>query len=461
MSNYKKEPSSFRDPSGFIFYDADVLYRQINKSYKEDYDQLMSSGLYKKLIESNYILSHEEIDKPSYDNNVYKIIRPEHISFISYPYEWSFTQLKQAALTTLEIQKIAMTYDMTLKDCSAYNIQFRGYKPCLIDTLSFEKYVEGQTWNAYRQFCQHFMAPLALMCHKDIRLNQLLRIYIDGIPLDLASSLLPSKTRAMFSILTHIHAHAKSQKKYEGKYENVKKRKMGKRSFEGLVESLRSGVSKMTWKLTDTEWGDYYSNTNYSDESFSHKKLVINDYIAKIKPKMVWDLGANTGVFSRLASQQEISTISFDIDPAAVEKNYLDCMNNDIKNILPLVMDLTNPSPYLGWENNERMSFMKRGPVDLLLALALVHHLAISNNVPFERIAQFLQKICKSLIIEFVPKTDSQVQRLLATREDIFDNYDKKNFEDTFKKYFDIVESVAIKNSERYVYYMKNVTLSN
>ena len=385
----------------------------------------------------------------------YKIIRPEKIPFISYPYEWSFTQLKQAALTTLEIQKIAMSYDMVLKDCSAYNIQFRGYKPCLIDTLSFEKYKKGQIWQAYRQFCQHFMAPLALMHHKDVRLNQLLRTYIDGIPLDLASSLLPGKTRAMFSILTHIHAHAKSQKKYETKQENVKERKMSKRSLEGIVESLRSGVSKMSWKLTDTEWGDYYSDTNYSEESFTHKKQIIEKYISTIKPNMVWDLGANTGVFSRLASRQGFSTISFDIDPVAVEKNYLGCMENDEKNILPLIMDLTNPSPYLGWGNDERMSFMKRGPTDLVMALALIHHLAISNNLPFDRIAQFFQKICKSLIIEFVPKADSQVQRLLATREDIFDNYNKESFETTFGEYFEIIESVAVKNSERYMYYMR------
>ncbi len=416
----------------------------------------MNSGLYEKLTELNHLLPHEETDKTPYDDNAYKIIKPEKIPFISYPYEWSFTQLKQAALVTLEIQKIAMSHDMVLKDCSAYNIQFKGCKPCLIDTLSFERYKEGQIWQAYRQFCQHFMAPLALMSHKDVRLNQLLRTYIDGIPLDLASTLLPGKTRAMFSILTHIHAHAKSQKKYETKQENFKERKMGKRSLEGIVESLRSGVSKMKWKLADTEWGNYYSDTNYTEESFTHKKQIIEKRILEIKPHIVWDLGANTGVFSRLASGQGFSTISFDIDPVAVEKNYLDCMKNDEKNLLPLVMDLTNPSPYLGWENDERVSFMKRSPADLAMALALIHHLAISNNLPFDKIARFFQKICKSLIIEFVPKEDSQVQRLLSTREDIFDNYNKSSFESTFKEYFEIVESVAVKNSERYMYYMTN-----
>jgi len=457
MIDYKVESSSFRDPSGFLFYHNQNIYRQINKSYKENYDQLIDSGLYDQLVQSGLLIPHKEVDiSPPKKDDFYKIIQPEQISFISYPYEWSFSQLKQAALTTLEIQKIAMKYEMTLKDASVYNIQFKENKSLLIDTLSLEKYEEGQPWKAYRQFCQHFMAPLALMCHKDIRLNQLFRIYVDGIPLDLASALLPTKTRAMFSLLTHIHVHAKSQKRYEHKQVDVKKISLSKRSFEGVIQSLQSGISKMKWNFTDTEWGDYYSDTNYSEESFLHKKEIVKDSITKIKPKMVWDLGANTGVFSRLASEQNIPTIAFDVDPVAVEKNYLDCKKNNEKNLLPLLLDLTNPSPYLGWENKERVSFMERGPTDMVLALALIHHLAISNNLPFERIAQFFQKICRYLVIEFIPKNDSQIQRLLATREDIFVDYNQEEFEAAFGKYFEIVESISIKNSERIVYNMKN-----
>ena len=457
MIDYKVENSSFRDPSGFLFYHNQNIYRQINKSYKENYDQLIDSGLYDQLVQSGLLIPHKEVDiSPPKKDNFYKIIQPEQISFISYPYEWSFSQLKQAALTTLEIQKIAMKYEMTLKDASVYNIQFKENKSLLIDTLSLEKYEEGQPWKAYKQFCQHFMAPLALMCYKDIRLNQLFRIYVDGIPLDLASALLPTKTRAMFSLLTHIHLHAKSQKRYEHKRVDVKKISLSKRSFEGVIQSLQSGISKMKWNITDTEWGDYYSDTNYSEESFLHKKEIVKDSITKIKPKMVWDLGANTGVFSRLASEQNIPTIAFDVDPVAVEKNYLDCKKNNEKNLLPLLLDLTNPSPYLGWENKERVSFMERGPTDMVLALALIHHLAISNNLPFERIAQFFQKICRYLVIEFIPKNDSQIQRLLATREDIFVDYNQEEFEAVFGKYFEIVESISIKNSERIVYNMKN-----
>ena len=184
MNDYKIEDSSFRDPSGFIFYDGDTLLRQVNTSYKENYDHLMTSGLYEKLSQSDLLIPHEEIDFDSNDESAYLIIKPKKIPFISYPYEWSFNQLKSAALHTIQIQKIAMEYDMSLKDCSAYNIQFKEGKPIFIDTLSFDKYEEGEPWKGYKQFCQHFLAPLSLMTHQDIRCNRLLSIFLNGLPLD-------------------------------------------------------------------------------------------------------------------------------------------------------------------------------------------------------------------------------------------------------------------------------------
>jgi len=450
-NNYQIETSSFRDPSGFIFRRNEVLYRQVNHIYKEDYDCLIESGLYTALLEAELLIPHEEVDvQPIYPDKSYKVIKPELIRFISYPYEWSFSQLKNAALTTLEIQKIALKFGMTLKDCSAYNIQFKNGKPILIDTLSFEKYQEGQFWKPYKQFCQHFFAPLSLMSHKDIRLNQLLRIYLDGIPLDLASKLLPLKTRFMFSILTHIHAHAKSQKHYEGKKIKVSNRKLSKNSFVGIIESLYSGVKKLNWTSKGTEWDDYYS-----DKAFEQKKQIISSFLDKIRPNQVWDLSAKTGEFSRISSEKSIDTISFDIDPAAVEKNYLEVIKKQEKCLLPLILDLTNPTPSIGWNNEERTSFVNRGPVDLILALSLIQNLAISNNLPFYKIVEFLQKNCTSLIIEFIPKTDSQVQQLLASREDIFDDYDRENFENEFKKKFNIIGSSKLENSERILYFMQ------
>ena len=449
------EPSSFRDKSGIVFYEDNEVYRQVNKSYREEFDFLMDSGLYKKLESSRLIVPHVEVDSIP-ENEAYKIIKPTKIPFISYPYEWSFSQLKQAALTTLEIQKISMEYGMTLKDASAYNIQMLDGNYILIDTLSFERYEEGQPWKAYKQFCQHFLAPLALMSHQDIRLNGLSRIFIDGIPLDLTSKLLPFKTKTMFTLLSHIHAHAKTQKKYEDVQVDFKKRKLSKRSFMGIVQSLDSGIRKLNYTPEGTEWAEYYDKTNYSTQSFQHKKEIISRYVDSIKPTQVWDLGANTGIFSRIASGKGIPVVAFDIEPAAVELNYLECARNDEKNILPLVLDLTNPSPGVGWENQERLSILNRGPVDTIMALALIHHLSISNNVPISKVVDFLESLCNNLIIEFVPKEDSQVRRLLSTREDVFDDYDEDNFVREFGKKFEIVEFDKIPDTERTMYCMRN-----
>jgi len=453
-------PASFRDPSGFLFRREGVLYRQVNLSYQEEYELLNSSRLYTELVEKGWLVAHSEVDvKPEQAQLAYKVLRPELVEPISYPYEWSFSQLKDAALRTLGIQKRALKKGMSLKDASAYNIQFRDAKPVLIDTLSFEMYKAGQPWVAYRQFCQHFLAPLALMAKRDVRLNQLLRVYIDGIPLDLASQLLPGSTRLNFGLITHIHLHASFQQKHASNGEKVSNRAAGmsQQALQGLIDSLRTVLKGLHWKPKGTEWGDYYTETSghYSDSASQHKMEIINKFLDQIAPKSAWDLGANTGVFSRAASRRGIPTVAFDIDPAAVEQNYLACKANKDANLLPLVLDLTNPSPAIGWNNKERMSLLERGPVEAVLALALIHHLAIANNVPLPWLANFLQQAGRWLIIEFVPKEDSQVQVLLASRQDIFPDYTQEGFEAAFKPYFEIHESIPVRETKRVLYLME------
>ncbi len=451
-------PGSFRDPSGFLFTRDNTLYRQVNVCYREDYNHLLDSGLYRDLVEQSLLVPHEEVEI-FFSNKVngYKVIKPQRVPFISYPYEWSFSQLKDAALATLRIQESAFQKGMCLKDGSAYNIQFLRGKPVLIDTLSFEKYKEGEPWVAYRQFCQHFLAPLALMGLRDTRLGQLLRVYIDGIPLDMAASLLPLSARFNVSLYMHIYMHSKSQKRYEDKVpgKTAAGRKVSPLGFRGIIDSLKTAAGKLKWKPEGTEWDDYYNDTNYSMPAFEHKKKIVSDYIERVSPGEVWDLGANTGLFSRIASGKGIPTVSFDIDPSAVEKNYLQVKEKKEEKVLPLLLDMTNPTPGTGWENLERTSFMERGPVDLILSLATIHHLAISNNVPFAKIAAFFSKLCHHLVMEFIPKTDSQVRRLLATREDVFPGYTREKFEKEFSLYFTIRESVKIKDSQRTLYLLK------
>lgn len=447
--------SSFRDPSGFLFYEEGKLLRQVNKSYQKDYEHLMTSSLYDKLIKKRLLVEHTEIESHhGLDSDCYKIIEPTLINFISYPYEWCFSQLKDAAIATLKIQIEALEFGMTLKDSSAYNIQFHNGKPILIDTLSFEIYEEGKPWQAYRQFCQHFLAPMALMSYTDIRINQLMKIYLDGIPLDLACKLLPFKTKMNISLLMHLHLHAKSQKKYNQKGTASKNIKIARANLLGLMQNLLSTILKLQCKDQKTEWGEYYSFTNYSSSSFIHKKEIISQFLENINPKTIWDLGANTGEFTHIASAKGINCIAFDIDPIAVDIHYNSIKSQQIENILPLIMDITNPSPSIGWNNKERLSFQQRTLPDTIFALALIHHLAISNNLPLIKIASFFSELTDNLIIEFVPKSDSQVRTLLSSRSDIFINYNEESFEKEFELFFNIIKKIKINESERTLYLM-------
>lgn len=458
MPSDQRVGGSFRDPSGFLFTRNNEIYRQVNLSFQKDYELLHQSGLYAELIGTRLLIPHQEVStEPADKHQAYKVLQPERLSFISYPYEWSFSQLKDAALLTLDLQKRALARGMWIKDASATNIQFHKGKPILIDSLSFEAYPEGQPWTAYRQFCQHFLAPLALMALVDVRLNQLFRVHLDGIELDLASRLLPRATRFNLDLLTHIHLHASAQKRYAGQTTPSGPGKIGvnKMAMLGLIDHLERSVRKLTWRPAGTPWGDYYEETNYNSSAENHKKELVDSYITKTRAKTIWDLGANDGTYSRLASQKGIFTVAMDFDPTAVELNYKQTQNTREENLLPLLVNLMNPSGALGWANQENRSLEERGPADAMMALAIVHHLAIRNNVPLGRIAEFFSRLGEWLIIEFVPKSDSQVQVLLAARKDIFNGYHQEGFVSAFQRFYEIMETEDIHDSERTLYLMK------
>ena len=449
---------SFRDPSGHVFYKGNDIFRSVNNSYKDNYDLLINTGLFQNLIEKKYIVKHEETDFDKHnEDKIYQIIKPELIPFISYPYEWSFSQLKDAAILTLNIQLVALEHSMILKDASAYNIQFKDDKPIFIDTLSFEKYEDGKPWQAYQQFCQHFLSPLCLMSYTDIRLSQLLKLYIDGIPLDLTSKLLPFKSFFSFGILSHLHLHAYFQNYYSNKKKDTNNiKQVNKKDIINICENLKNLIINLKWSPKGTEWFNYYTdNNNYEDETMTFKKEFVLNNTKKISPNLVWDLGSNTGKFSRISSELGFRTISFDIDPACVELNYLQMKRKSEKNLLPLQLDLTNPSPSIGWANNERSEIYKRNRPDLLLSLALIHHLVITYNIPMSKISELFSNLSANLIIEFVPKSDTQVKKLLTTKKNKFEEYNQENFERIFKKNFEILSVKKVLKSERVIYYMR------
>lgn len=456
------ESSSFRDPAGFIFYSNSKVFRQINNVYRKQYDHIISSGLYDSLQADGMIVTHKEVNEIAYIDFCYKVILPEVIPCISYPYEWSFGQLKDSAILTLKIHRHALDYGMVLKDASAYNIQFNLGRPILIDTLSFDFYEEGQPWGAYGQFCRHFLAPLFLMVYRDIRLSQLLRIYIDGIPLDLASKLLAGK--GGFAATQHIRWHAAATKRYAdaGKKgdANFKIRKISIAQHIALIDSLLRIVESLALKNVKTEWRDYNPFTSYTKIGVQSKMDIVKSMIDQVSPKVTWDFGANDGTYSKAALYcDESHVVAFDADPIAVERNYNDIKNkNEKRNLLPLLLDLANPSPNIGFANKERLSIDKRSRPDLIMLLAVLHHLVISNNLPLHSIASWLWGMTDFIIIEFVPKEDEQAKKLLETRVDIFENYTKNEFEKVFSKYFELLDCKNVEDSLRtlYLYRRKN-----
>ncbi|MDR2396782.1 MAG: class I SAM-dependent methyltransferase, partial [Puniceicoccales bacterium] len=368
----EQKKGSFRDPSGFVFIENKKIFRQINPCYFATYDQLKQADVYKELIQNGLLIGHEEVKH----NDEKIILQAEKVPFVSYPYEWSFDQLKDAALLTLKLQIQLLQKNFSLKDASAYNIQFIGYNPIFIDTLSFEPYTQ-EPWVAFGQFCRHFLYPLMLMSRIDLRLNNLLRLWIDGIPADIIDDFLPKTTKYLsLNYWLYVKLVNSTQNKCQTKKQKVKCT-LSKQQLLRILDGLASAVNSMKPKRKNTEWENYYTFTNYTNSSFLKKENLIQDFIQEVQPKTVWDLGANDGQFSRLASQRGIITIAFDIDPMAVEKNYLRARTAKDVNLLPLLIDLTNPSSGIGWGNCERESLQDRGPADLGLILALIHHLAI------------------------------------------------------------------------------------
>lgn len=443
---------SFRDPAGHVFTRDGVVLRRVMPAGLDDYRALMEFGLYQTLVDEQLLIPHEDLGADSAHAGAI-VLRPAQVPMISYPYEWSLSQLRDAALVTLKAQRTALRFGMTLKDASAFNVQFVDGRPVLIDTLSFERHAGGP-WIAYRQFCQHFYAPLCLAAATDAGLVRLESLFIDGLPLTTASALLPRSSWLRPGPLLHIHLHAKAEQKLTGRERQAPPAAQRDSKQEPLIDSLERAVASVSWKRRG-HWAEYYAEgESYSAEAFTAKTAIVSGWLDRVKPATVWDLGANTGYFSKAAAERGARAVAFDSDPSCVDALYREVREKQLAGVLPLVLDLSNPTPGVGWAGEERMSLAARGPVDLLLALAVTHHLAIGNNVPFASIAAFFASLGSRLVVEFVPRTDAMVRRMLATRRDIFDNYTQDAFEAAFTVHFAVDERVPVGASGRVLYLM-------
>ena len=446
-----------RDPAGFVYQREGQLLRQINAGYRASFERVLASGVLDELQTAGLLIPHEvaPIELAATDD-AWKVLRPDRIPFISYPYEWSFSQLRDAALLTLDVQARALARGMTLRDASAFNVQFHRGRAVFIDTLSFGPYDDGRPWVAYRQFCEHFLAPLALMARRDMRLAALHARFADGIPLDLASRLLGSASWLRASLAVHVHLHARAQSRYAdaGGRPSAGAGRLTRNALLRLVEQLRQTIESLRWEPTGTTWAEYETTHGYSPDAASAKEKLVRGLLATLSPKMTWDLGANTGRFSRIAADLGSRVIAIDGDYAAIDRAYRAERARNGEAILPLVNDLLSPSTSSGWAGAERQSLAERGPADALLALAVVHHIAFSGNIALPRIADWFAQLGRAAIVEFVPPDDPQVRRLVAARPEATHRYNREAFEHAFGRQFRIALREPVPESGRVLYLM-------
>lgn len=455
MNNSNRHPASFRDPSGFVYKKDGIVYRFVSTAYKNDFELLHSSGLYKELVQKQLIIPFEVVSETHFNSADWLVtLKPQQVPFLSYANEWSFEQLKDAALTTLAVCRKALSKGMILKDATHYNIQFINGKAVHIDSLSFEKYTDGESWIAYRQFCELFLNPLLLATHCKLEVHKLMHAYADGVPASLTSSLLPYSTRLNTAILLHVHLQAKMAKGKASAQQQTKK--ISSRDVLNILQHLEGCIQKLQLKESSSTWDNYYDETIISKNYLEAKKKLVKEWLEELKYESVADFGANEGEFSKLCSTDAL-VVATDFDSNCIESFYKSIKQNKITNILPLVLDLTQPTPATGWNNAEQISFLNRYKFDLGLALALVHHLAIGKNVPMTMIAELLSNCCKNLVIEFVPKDDPKVKEMLSARKDIFNNYSKEDFELAFSEYFSIIKKATIPHSNRTLYLMQKI----
>ncbi len=426
--------ASYKDPAAKVFFCEDepgFVFRELAASYLPHYNHFISSGLSSALLQKNYIVPFESIS-----SNDTVILKAKKIEFVSFPYEWSFNQWKDAALLTLKVHYQALKYGMVLKDATPFNIVFDGSKPLLVDLSSFEVYEEGQPWQAFKQFCENFYMPLLLAKYFDATANDIYLSNTTGIQISKGLSLLPAKALLNINTLLYLalpNRVRNSKTAYSGKKET---KKISIKSNIQLAEDLFETINKINQKKVFTRWNQYYEK-DVDTKYYGEKEAVVKEWFGKnCNDKVIIDFGCNTGQLSILLSPLVKRLIAFDEDIRSVDALYLHCRQSQLDNIFCFGGNISEPVPALGWNNLERPSLNERLKADVGLALALIHHLAITHYISFEKMATFFAGCCNELVIEFVPKEDEKIKLLLSNRTDIFQWYTLNNFIAAFGGFF-------------------------
>jgi hypothetical protein len=455
------EPGSFRDPESRIFYADGDVYRALSKEGLEDFEALAATGL---IDDDRLVRTERAGDVASLRGLLVHepagVLRHERIPFVSYPYEWTFSMLKDAALVQLDLLLAALADDLVLKDSTPYNVQFKGARPVFVDVGSFERLREGEPWVGYRQFCMLYLYPLVLQSLKGVAFQPWLRGSIDGITPPEMRGLMSFRDRFRRGLFTNVFLHARLEQRYAGRggevKSEVKRAGFKKELIVANARKMRKLVERLGWDPPEGVWVAYGERNTYTDDDARRKEEFVREVATSREWPLVWDIGANNGRYSRIAAEGARTVVAVDADQGPVELLYRELRNEGNETILPLTMNLADPSPGLGWRGLERRAMTDRGRPDLVLALALVHHIAISANVPVKEFVGWLAELGSALVIEFPTREDPMVKKLLAPkREGLHPDYELGYFERCLGESFEVERSERLRSGTRVLYFAR------
>jgi hypothetical protein len=443
------------------------VYRALSQQGLDDWRTLSQTKLFPRLVEEGKVVRTEEVDSagapPALRAEEYgAVLRHELIPFVSYPYEWTPGMLRDAALLTLDLNLASLDEDLILKDATPYNVQFKGSRPVFVDVGSWEKFVPGEPWAAYRQFCMQFLYPLMLQGYKGVPFQPWLRGAIDGITPSQARALLGFRDRFRKGTTTHVFIHARLDQSYSRRgrtggdvKKELKSAGFGKELVRANIRKVRKAVEAAEWDPPKSVWTAYRADNTYEDADNQAKADFIRQVSSQREWKLAWDLGANDGFYSRIIAEQARYVLALDLDPSTVELLYRDLVHEGNEQILPLVMNLTDPSPALGWRGLERKTWTDRGKPELILALALLHHVSITGNVPVRQFVDWLASLGSHVVIEFMTREDPMVRKLLAAKRIEHEDYERGFFEQCVSGAFEIERTQELPSGTRILYSLR------
>ena len=458
------DPGSFRDPDTKVFRHNGVVMRCLTPRALADWEQLAATAFFKRLSAERLVIPTQQVGDrtglPALDAKWAAVLQHEAVPMVSYPYEWPFSMLRDAALLQLDLTRAALEEGMTLKDATPFNIQWVGPHPVFIDIGSFTAYHDGDPWAGYRQFCELFLYPLLLQAYKGVPFHAWLRGSLEGIDAEHCRSLLSARDYLRPGVLAHVYLQAKAQARYEGSVRNIKAdlraAGFGAQLIKHNVAGLRRLVNGLRWEPARSTWSDYQHTHSYAVDGLRHKADFVEQVLTQRRWRTVWDFGCNDGVYSRLASQHADYVLAVDADHVVVDRLYRALKGEGCTNILPLVSDFANPSPGLGWRCRERRPLAERGAPELILCLALMHHLVIGRRVPLAELIEWLAGFGAELVIEFVDREDPMVRHLLRHREDQDFEYSPAAMDATLAKHFRTVTKAPLESGTRILYHARS-----